>query len=146
MAEVCKSDDRLSVKQVVAAEIERVFEYFTQPELLAKWHTPVNTDPAQVELDLKVGGQYRISMNDPDCDLHVATGVFLEIDKPNKLVYTWAWEGGDMPETQVTVLFRSLGEQTEVELIHEGFPEADATSHHGEGWAALLENLAALCR
>lgn len=83
-------------------------------------------------------------MNDPDCELHVATGVYLEISKPNKLVYTWSWEGGEMPETQVTVLFRSLGQQTEVELIHEGFPAADVTAHHGEGWTALLGNLEAM--
>jgi uncharacterized protein YndB with AHSA1/START domain len=99
------------------------------------------------EVDLKVGGKYRIAMTDADADgkTHPAVGQFKVIDEPNKRVYSWNWEGSEDPGTTVTVQFRPNGSQTEVTLTHENFPNSEMTSHHSQGWTGIFARLVAFC-
>ena len=143
-------DDRLSIKQQVNASIERVFACFTQPDLLAKWHAPGTMTVPDVDVNLVVGGAYHVTMKNADGETFTAFGHFREISHPvngsARLVYSWAWrhvEGS--PETLVTVLMSSAGEQTEVELIHEGFASADVSQHHSQGWSGIFARLKAFC-
>ena len=77
----------------------------------------------------------------------VASGVYRQIKKPEKLVYTWTWEGGpEAVETLVTVEFREKGQQTEVLLTHEKLPNAKARQDHTEGWIACFDKLEPLVR
>ena len=58
------------------------------------WTTP------WVEVDLRVGGRYRLAMCAPGAaDTRVVGGEYLQVDPPGRLVYTWAWEspGERMP-------------------------------------------------
>ena len=100
------------------------------------------------EVDLRVGGTYRIGMKPPDNDqVFTATGVFEEVDPPERLVYTWTWEpSADAPMTaeeftRVTVDFIERGHQTELVLTHELFPDENARNQHNEGWTAILAQL-----
>jgi len=123
-----------------------VFDAWTQPQHLFNWW---RCNPAWVtpvaEVDLRVGGKYRLGMQDPEKDQPwVATGEFRVIDPPAKLVYTWAWEvpGMQMPDTLVIVEFNEVPEQTELVLTHEQFPDAAATAEHNKGWKGCLSVLA----
>src|SRR5262245_34663303 len=69
-------------------------------------------DPAQAvrwmglsaSFELHVGGRYRVEVI-PD---NVASGRFVEIDPPRKLVFTWGWEAGSgspVPPGSTTVVF-----------------------------------------
>jgi len=78
--------------------------------------------------------------------ISVATGVYREIDPPSRLVFTWRWEEGEGPkegETVVTVELAERGEDTLLELIHEGFATADARDGHDQGWSSALNRLEA---
>ena len=78
--------------------------------------------------------------------LSVATRVYREIDPPSRLVFTWRWEEGEGPkegETVVTVELAERGEDTLLELIHEGFPSQDARDGHEQGWSSALDRLEA---
>jgi len=75
---------------------------------------------------------------------YVAYGTYREILPPEKLVYTWSWEGQDPMETLVTVEFREVGDSTEVELTHERFPNAEERDKHNEGWVGCLDQLSKL--
>jgi len=138
---VSVENDRLSIKQVFNAPIARVFACLTQVELLNQWHAPSSTMTTEAVVDFRVGGAYSISMTNTDGETHTATGRYREIDEPTRLVYTWAWEGREGPETVVTISLKDLGEQTEVELIHEGFTDADVTQHHSQGWNGIFAQL-----
>lgn len=61
---------------------------------------------------------------------------------PEKLVFTWWWEGADFSETLVTVELRRLGQSqfTEVSLQHELLPDNWRESHR-QGWTGCLEML-----
>jgi glutathione S-transferase len=98
------------------------------------------------EVDLKVGGRYRIHMQAPDGTVHKVTGTYQVVDPPQRLVYTWQWETAPEPsETLVTVEFHERGAgKTEVVLTHERFPNAEQRDRHQHGWTGCLEKFAAL--
>ncbi|MFQ5584786.1 MAG: SRPBCC domain-containing protein, partial [Calditrichia bacterium] len=105
----------LRISRIFAAPREKVYEAWTQVEQLknwwrmgANWITPI------AEVDLQVGGKYRLGMQPPDKDApYIVGGVFQEIIPAKKLVYTWRWEGQE-EETVVTVEFIERGEKTEL--------------------------------
>jgi hypothetical protein len=49
-----------------------------------------------------------------------------------------------MGETLVTVDFSEVEGGTEVSVLHQGFPVAEARDGHDEGWSACLTNFEAL--
>jgi len=131
-----------------------VFDAWTNPEVLRRWWV---VDPAWrtplVEVDLRVGGSYRLSMEDPDAGTtHTVCGEYREVRPPERLVYSWAWEdeqGQAGHVSTVTVEFVAAssaegeGERTMVVLEHSGLESPDSRDRHGHGWNACLEMLAA---
>jgi uncharacterized protein YndB with AHSA1/START domain len=45
-----------------------------------------------VPIDLRIGGSYRLGMTGPDVRIHVAVGVYREVQRPMRRVFTWEWE------------------------------------------------------
>ena len=68
---------------------------------------------------------------------------FLEVDAPNRLVYTFNWEEPDPEdrETVVTMSFGDLGESTELVVIQEGFATEGRLDLHEGGWSDSLDRL-----
>ena len=144
-------DTTLCITRTFAAPQEKVFQAWTDPEKLTRWFKPsddFSTFPAEV--DLRVGGQYRIRMNAPDGSPHTVVGTYREVIPPHKLVLTWAWADGEGcsgpeaggAETLVTVEFQARGNSTEVILTHELFPNSDVRNKHHQGWSDCLNSLA----
>ncbi len=133
----------LKLTRVIRADPETVFRAWTEPEQLKRWSAPEGVEPADVEVDLTVGGRYRIRMRDPEGKEFNALGVYREIERPSRLVYTWQWEEkeNDVGETLVTVEFHDLGGSTEVVLTHEQFPDTKAKDDHEQGWGSCLNRL-----
>ncbi|OFX30736.1 MAG: hypothetical protein A2Z07_09495 [Armatimonadetes bacterium RBG_16_67_12] len=137
------SDTVLSLSRTFAAPREAVFRAWTEPEALRNWWGAADGFTAPIaEVDLRVGGRYRLGMKPPDKDVvHVSTGVFHEVQRPSRLVYTWSWEGGDGSETLVTVEFHDRGAATEVVLTHERFTDAAMRDQHAQGWNGCFDQL-----
>ncbi len=136
------TDKSLRLTRLIQAEPARVFEAWTDPTKLALWSAPEGMD-LEAEVDLKIGGRYRLSMKGSDGGVFTAVGEYCEIDSPNRLSYTWKWEepGNDHYDTLVTVEFHDRDGATEVVLTHELFPDAEITGKHDEGWASCLDQL-----
>lgn len=120
---------------------ERVFRAWTEIGELSKWWGPEGFTLPEAEVDLRVGGRYRLGMKPPEGEVVYLTGTYLEIEPPEKLVYTWQWESGPSEETLVTVEFRARGDHTDVVIRHERFPDLEARDRHAEGWGACLDRL-----
>lgn len=131
----------LRVARTFAAARARVFAAWTSPESLRRWFGPKGFISPLVEVDLRVGGAYRIALKAPSGELMYAGGTYREISPPRRLVFTWAWEGDDFPETVVTLEFHERGGSTEVVLIHEGLPTEESRLNHQEGWEDTLERM-----
>jgi uncharacterized protein YndB with AHSA1/START domain len=129
--------------RVLPAPREAVFHAWTDPDELRRWWGPPGFTTPAVEIDLRVGGGYRIVMQPPEGEPRRLAGTYREVRVPERLVYTWRWEqhGPHAEETLVTVDFRERGEHTEVEVVHTGFPTAGLVEEHGEGWAGCLVRL-----
>ena len=134
----------LHLTRTFVAPRERVFREWTDPEALKRWFGPVGYSTPSPEVDLRVGGQYRLAMrNLPDGDIFYLTGAYREVRPPEKLVYTWRWESElELGETLLTVEFRNLGNSTDVVVTHELFPTEKARDDHDKGWNSCLDRLA----
>ncbi|HEY8176012.1 MAG TPA: SRPBCC domain-containing protein [Gemmatimonadaceae bacterium] len=138
------SDTSLEVRRTIPAPRERVFQAWTRPEDVKKWAAPGEMTTPIAEVDLRVGGKYRIEMQSPNGARHVASGVYREVTPPKRLVYTWGWEDSSVKDSVVTVEFQDRGKSTEVILRHERLPDAESRARHTEGWTECMEKFVAL--
>ena len=133
----------LEVRRVIRAPRERVFDAWTTPEEIRKWHAPGPLTVSLVEVDLRPGGRYRIHMREPDGKEHRVGGVYREVDRPRKVVYTWGWEGDHVvKDSLVTLEFHDRGDSTEVVLTHAIADDKERASHTN-GWTSIMDKLEA---
>ena len=130
----------LNLRRTFSAPPERVFRAWTEPQEMKQWWGPGEYSAPQVEVDLRVGGRFRIAMKPPEGELFYLGGEYREVVPPKRLVFTWQWEG-DPVETLVTLEFLDLGGMTELIVTHERFPDEEQCQRHREGWNATLEKL-----
>ena len=133
------------VQRAFAAPREQVFDAWTDPKALLAWFRPApEWLTTSVDVDLRKGGRYRISMRAPDGQVTNISGTYREIDPPKKLAFTWIREGVDEGETLVTVEFRERSGVTEVTLRHASFADKAVRDRHERRWQGSLQNLAVL--
>ena len=134
----------LTVRRVIHAPPERVFEAWTTPAMLRAWYgldeswsTPV------VEVDLRVGGRYRITLAPPDGGSFDEAGEYREVDPPRRLAYTSESTGWEGTQT-VTVDFLPHPDGTELVVVEAGYPTAELRDEHAGGWPRFVERLAGM--
>lgn len=151
--EVQKPDDAtLIIKRTLNAPQERAFRAWTSPEAIQQWMRP---DPAMVvplvNMDLRVGGKFRIQMKDPDGEFFTAVGEFREIKAPERLVYTWDWEedgsGTEFGELEgktslITIEFFKRGDKTDFVMTHSRFATVQSRDNHANGWSNGVDSFA----
>jgi uncharacterized protein YndB with AHSA1/START domain len=126
------------------ADPERVFRAWTEPAVLRRWWCPPGWVAGEIDVDLRVGGCYRIAMTRAEGGEPVAVGgEFLDVAAPRRLVYTWRWENAfpEMPETRVTVEFEGSGGETLLTIRHDNFADIATRHQHRSGWIAACNRL-----
>lgn len=135
----------LTVTRVIAADREVVFDAWTQPAHIKKWSAPEGMDIPISEVDLTVGGRFHLQMKNTEGDTHNARGIYQEIDRPTRLVYSWAWdEHPDHGQSLITVEFKAVEGGTEVVMVHSGLPDEKSVTDHEGGWTSCLNRLEGL--
>jgi glutathione S-transferase len=145
MAKV-EQDTVLQLQRRFDAPRERVFDAWTNPQVLREWWAAGDLTPGDAEIDLREGGRYRLSMVTSSGETHTVSGEYKEVRAPERLAYTWAWEMGPEvmnaePVTLVEVDFEDDGGGTTVTLTHTGFSSAQTRDMHSHGWSGTLDNL-----
>ena len=133
----------LHIARVLPAPRSLVYRAHSEPAELAKWWGPSGFSAPSVELDLRVGGRYRIAMQPPDGTLFHLSGEFVEVDPPARLAYTFRWEEPD-PDDRETVVTFSLGdrgESTELTVVQRRFATEGRRALHEQGWTESLDRL-----
>ena len=126
------------------ASPERVFRAWTRPAALREWWCPSGWMAGEIEVDLRVGGGYRIAMTRTAGGAPVAvSGQFLEVEPPERLVYSWCWEGAfaEMPQTLVSLELSGSVDETLLTLRHENFVDAALRQQHRSGWISACDRL-----
>lgn len=129
----------LVARRIIRASAERLFAAWTDPDQLRSWWGPRPVTCSGAEVDLRVGGRYRILNELPDDRTLTIEGEFQVVDPPRRLVYTW--RAGEDMESRVTVLFEPRGDATEVIVVHEQIPGEHIRQSHGLGWTGCLDGL-----
>lgn len=123
------------VKEVlIEATPEEIFPYLTRGDLYVLWMG------LTAELDPTVGGLYRVDPNGSD----VIRGEYLEITPPNRVVFTFGFEGPGQAvpagSTTVEIDLIPRGSRTLLRLVHRGSPP-ERRERHREGWTHYLGRL-----
>ena len=141
----------LSIRHTFNATPERLFRAWTEPGELVKWFGPEGVVTEVAEVDLCIGGAYRMVMRTPAGDVVVHHGVYREIQPNQKLVFTWILDGqhcegseDENCETVVTIYFNEREGATELVIIHDFLPTQKARDNHEFGWNGCLECLGLL--
>lgn len=118
----------------IDAAPEAIFPFLTDPQKIVRWKG------VDATVEASPGGVYRVNVT----GVKHAVGEYLEVDAPNRVVFTWGWEGDEqLPpgSSTVTIELISDGDGTIVRLTHSGLPEgADAAQL--QGWEHFLPRLA----
>ena len=132
----------LEVRRVIRATPDRIFEAWTQPAHLREWWGPRDVTCVDAQIDLRVGGRYRIANQFPDGRIEWIVGEFEVITPPRELVYTWRLESDSQPAERVRVRFEPHADGTEVIVLHERILDPRVRDRHREGWDSCLDGLA----
>ena len=141
-------DEIVFVSRRFEAPRERVFSAWTDPRALQRWFGPQGARTVNAEVDLRVGGHYRFTMQTGEQGTVCVHGSYREIVFPDKLVFTWVLDDqgcegseGIKAETLVTIEFVDVGGATQVRLTHEGLPTEKSRQGHAAGWESSLDCL-----
>ena len=131
------------VRRTIAASAEDLFDAWLDPKALSIWMRPGTIRSTVATIEPREGGRYEITMMGQSGPI-VHSGVYRLLDRPQRLVFTWASPGTELRETLVTVDFVTIGKRTEVIVTHEQLPES-AMPSHAKGWTLGLEHLDEAC-
>src|SRR5205814_1843647 len=111
--------------------------------VLSTARSPAGFTVVDAQVDLRIGGGFRIQTRPDVGNVFSVFGTYREVRAPERLVYTWAWQGTRMDgiETLVTVDFREVGQDTEVLLTHEGFDTQGDHTAHRDAWIGCFDRL-----
>jgi len=94
------------------------------------------------ELDVRVGGRFRIVFGGPDGKAHECAGVYREVVPHRKLVFTWTWPNSTPErESLVTIIFHAAGKGTELAFRHEQLFDEKVRDNHKRGWSGAFDKL-----
>jgi uncharacterized protein YndB with AHSA1/START domain len=102
------------ITHVFDAPRELVYKIYTDPNLLPQWWGPSILTTTVEKMDLRPGGKWRFSQRDPDGNVYNFHGEYREVKAPERLVYTFEFEGMPGNVMLETVVFEDLGEKTRV--------------------------------
>jgi uncharacterized protein YndB with AHSA1/START domain len=135
--------EQLEVTRQIGATPQRVFDAWTRPELIVRWWGAGGVTCPSAEIDLVVGGAYRIANQTSDGATMWITGTFSRIEPPNALAYTWAMEPiePDVTYSFVEVAFDPTPDGTLVTVRQTRIASPEALEMHLIGWNGCLDGL-----
>lgn len=133
-----------------------VFQAWTDPEQLRHWYAPDGCTIEFKSIEVSQGGRFHSCIQDPVHGECWIIGEYLEVSRPDKLVFTMvlsdkdgnlvsavaAGKSEDWPEAiKTTVLFEPIGEQTKV-TIHQTVHEEEAKKTGAyQSWIKMFNKL-----
>jgi uncharacterized protein YndB with AHSA1/START domain len=109
----------LVTTRVLDAPPETVYNAWTDPTQMARWWGPKNFTNPVCELDVRPGGAWRIVMRAPDGMEYICAGVYSEVVKAERLVFSnnaFDREGKPLLEGVTSVTFEAQGAKTKLTL------------------------------
>lgn len=136
----------MTIVRRIAARPSIVFEALTTEEGIASWWGPDDIPVISANVDASVGGHFRVHFRTSDGLEHISAGEFLEIIPAQRIVMSWRWTLGGVPEEHGAVSrlefhLRPIDTGTELTLIHAALHDDASAQSHNAGWNGSLDKL-----
>ena len=146
------SNHELVLTRLIKAPRHSLFRAWTEPELLKQWFAPHPCTVPVAETDVRPGGTSLIVMRLPDGKEMPCHGVYLEVVKDERLVFTdaftKAWYPSAKPFMTVIITFEDEAGGTRYTARVRHWTAEDKATHEKmgfhQGWAICTDQLAAL--
>jgi uncharacterized protein YndB with AHSA1/START domain len=131
-------DREIVITRVFDAPRELVWKTWTDPKHIVNWWGPKGFTSTIHEMDVRTGGAWRLTMHGPDGTDYPNDSVFIEVVKPERIVYAHGGgRAGDPPALfEATWTFKAQGEKTEL-TMRMLFASAEARQQVVEKYRAV---------
>ena len=139
-------ENTVRLHRVLRAKPEKVYRAFIDADAMVKWLPPNGFTGKVHEMDVRVGGRYRMSFtNFSTGNSHAFGGEFLEIIENEKLRYSDKFEDPNLPgDMETTIEIREVSVGTELNIVQTGIPEMIPAEACYLGWQESLKLLTLL--
>jgi uncharacterized protein YndB with AHSA1/START domain len=131
--------------RVFDAPRELIFKTYTDPNLISQWWDPKRLTTTIVKMDVRPGGIWRFVQRAPDGNKYVFNAMYHEIVPPERLVYTFEFEGMPGHVALETVTFEEHDGKTKLtdKLLFQTVEDRDMMFKSGieEGLIFIVLNL-----
>ncbi|WP_411819634.1 SRPBCC domain-containing protein [Hyphococcus formosus] len=142
----------LTLSRKYAAPRSLLWKIWSDPHHIKQWWGPFGPANTTCDIDFRVGGQFNIAMRTPEGDMLYAVGEYLEIKRPERIVYlgdadtVTACGCGAPPKAKVTVTFDEFAKDKTNLTVHTLFDRPEdmiAANEEGytSGWTKTLIEL-----
>lgn len=146
------SDREIVMTRVFNAPRELVFEAHTKCEHLEKWWGQRDSPMSVCELDFRPGGKWRFVQKSPTGEEWGFRGEFREIERPERIVWTFEFEGMPGHISVDTVTFVEENGRTTLTATsmfdskedRDGMLQSGMEAGANETWDRLAEYLATI--
>ena len=117
----------------ITASAETIWALWTDAARVCEWWG------VEAQVDARPGGLFRVVMDSGP----VMRGEFIELDQPNRLVFTFGWEGNEVGEplapgsSRVEITLTPDHGDTVLQLRHTDIPATHAADH-AKGWGLFV--------
>ena len=141
-----QSEMQLNLDFTFHAPIDLVFETLILPEHIKEWYCPSHLNLTFAESTPEIGGEYKIGVVAPGTDNEMMfLGKYLEMRKPDHLVYTQAFSMGPngpvTPETIITIKLSQQGDTTHMSFNQAGFANKQSFDGARMSWPPVYDKL-----
>ena len=136
----------IRLHRVLRATPEKIYRAFLDADAMAKWLPPNGFTGKVHQINVKVGGVYKMSFtNFTTGKSHSFGGTYLELKPYEHIRYTDKFDDPNMPgEILTTITLKKVSCGTEVNIVQEGVPPAIPAEACYLGWQESLILLAKL--
>lgn len=143
---MAKESGTVRLHRVLRAPAERVYKAFTDKSALERWLPPYGFTGTVHEIDVRVGGGYRMSFtNFGTGSSHSFTVKYEELAKNERIRHTDRFDDENLPgEMAVTIDLKTVLCGTDIRIVQEGIPSVIPVEMCYLGWQESLDQLARL--
>jgi uncharacterized protein YndB with AHSA1/START domain len=133
-------DTQILITREFAAPRHLVWEAWTNPDLIRRWWHANRGEVTLVDVDLRVGGQWRYVMKTGDGHEVGFHGEYREVEAPARLVYTEVYEGFPDAEALTTITFSEEDGRTTATMLVEHDTKEHRDAHVDSGMEDGLQD------
>ena len=132
--------------RVLRCPPERIYKAFTDRRAMERWLPPFGFTGEYHDMDVKVGGAWRMSFtNFGSGHSHAFGGKYLELVPNERIVYDAAFDDPNLPGRMTTsVTLKKVSCGTDISIVQDGIPDMIPVDMCYLGWQESLIQLAQL--